>query len=92
MVAAAVELAESYQHKGRIGPRLIRVLAIVLIPGAAILGILAATNGDNAVMVAMVLVVLTNAAHLAFNPAARPQNVARSLEASRRISAEGGGG
>jgi hypothetical protein len=34
----------------------------------------------------MALVVLTNVAHLAFNPMARPQNVARSLEASRRVS------
>jgi len=89
MAAAAIELAESYQRKGRAESTLYRLLAMVLIPTAVVLGVLAATDGDAAVVMAMVLVMLTNIAHLAFNPAARPQDVARSLEASRRIAAEG---
>lgn len=91
LAAAAVELAENYQRKGAATPTLFRGLAIVLILAAAALGILAATDGDIAVMSAMALIMLTNLGHLAFNPAARPQSVGRSLEASRRISAQGEG-
>lgn len=89
MVAAAVELAESYQQRESVAPRLFRWLAFALIPGAGAVAIIAAIDGDAPVLIAMALVVLTNVGHLVFNPAARPQNVARSLEASRRVSVAG---
>lgn len=89
MAAAAVELAESYQRRERATPTLFRWLAIALILVAFALGIFAATDGDAPVMIAMALLVLTNVGQLVFNPAARPQNVARSLEASRQVSAAG---
>jgi hypothetical protein len=86
MAAAAVELAERYQRRGRSEPTLYRFLAIALILVGVALAILAATHGDALVMSAMALIALTNVAQLAFNPLLRPKNVARSLEASRRVS------
>lgn len=89
MAAAAVELAERYQSKGRGEATLHRFLAIALIFIGVILAILAAVDGDALLMSAMALIALTNVGHLAFNPMARPKNVARSLEASKRVSAAG---
>jgi hypothetical protein len=89
MAAAAVELAESYQGRGRGEASLHRGLAIVLILVGLALAVLAAADGDALVMSAMALVVLSNVAQFAFNPMTRPRNVARSLEASRRVSAAG---
>jgi ABC-type multidrug transport system fused ATPase/permease subunit len=86
MAAAVVELAARYQRRGRGEPMLYRFLAIVLILVAVALAILAAADGDALVMSAMALIALTNVAQLAFNPLLRPKNVARSLEASRRVS------
>lgn len=88
MAAAAVELAEGCQSRGREVP-LHRGLAIVLILGGLALAVLAAADGDALVMSAMGLLVLSNVAQFAFNPMTRPKNVARSLEASRRVSAAG---
>lgn len=88
MAAAAVELAESYQSRGREVP-LHRGVAIVLILVGLALAVLAAADGDALVMSAMGLLVLSNVAQFAFNPMTRPNNVARSLEASRRVSAAG---
>jgi hypothetical protein len=89
MAAAAVELAESYQRKGRGEPTLHRFLAIALILVGVTLAILAAVAGEALVMSAMALIALTNVGQLAFNPMLRPKNVARSLEASRRVSVAG---
>lgn len=86
MAAAAVELAESYQRRGRVAPTLFRWLAIAVILGGVAAGVLSAADGDALLTITMALVVLTNVAHLAFNPMIRPRNVARSLEASRQVS------
>jgi hypothetical protein len=51
-----------------------------------VLAILAAADGNPLLMSAMALIALTNIGQLAFNPMLRPKNVARSLEASRRVS------
>jgi hypothetical protein len=90
MAAAAVELAERYQRKGLSESTLYRFLVIALILIGVAFAILAAADGDALLMIATALVALTNAAHLAFNPMLRPKDVARSLEASRRVSAIGG--
>lgn len=89
MAAAAVELAESYQRKGRGELTLHRFLAVTLIIAGLALAILAAADGDALLMSAMALVALTSVVQLIFNPMLRPKNVARSLEASRRVSAAG---
>jgi hypothetical protein len=86
MAAAAVELAERYQRKGRNESTLHHFLAIMLVLVGVTLAVLAAADGDALVMSAMALIALTNVAQLAFNPLLRPKNVARSLEASRRVS------
>jgi hypothetical protein len=89
MAAAAVELAESYQRRGRGESTLHRFLAITLILVGVTLAILAAADGDALLMSAMALIALTNVGQLAFNPMLRPKDVARSLEASRRVSVAG---
>jgi len=89
MAAAAVELAERYQRKGRGEPTLHRFLAITLIVAGVALAILAAADGDALLMSGMALIALTNVAQMVFNPMLRPKNVTRSLEASRRVSAAG---
>jgi hypothetical protein len=89
MAAAAVELAERYQRKGRAEAALYRFLAITLILIGSALAVLAATDGDVLLMSAMALIALTNVGQMVFNPMLRPKNVARSLEASRRVSVAG---
>jgi hypothetical protein len=89
MAAAAVELSERYQRRGSGELTLYRFLAIALIFVGATLAILAAADGDALLMSAMALIALTNVGHLVFSPMLRPKNVARSLEASRRLSAAG---
>lgn len=84
--AAAVELAERYQRRRHVAPTLLRWLAIAVILGSLAVAILSAAGGDALLAITMALLVLTNVAHLAFNPLVRPQSVARSLEASRRVS------
>jgi hypothetical protein len=87
MAAAAVELAESCQNSGEMS--LYRGVAILLILVSLALAVWAAAEGDALVMSAMALVALSSVAGFAFNPMTRPKNVARSLEASRRVSAPG---
>jgi hypothetical protein len=89
MAAAAVELAERYQRKGRNEAALYRFLAIALILVGVTLAVLAAADGNALTMSAMALIALTNVGQLVFNPMLRPRNVARSLEASRRVSVAG---
>jgi len=88
MAAAAVELAEKCQRREREVP-LHRGLAVVLIVVGITLGVVAAIQGDGPLVGAMALLVLSNVAQFAFNPMTRPKNMARSLEAARRVSAAG---
>jgi hypothetical protein len=88
MAAAAVELAEKCQRREREVP-LHRGLAIVLIVVGLGLAVVAAIQGDVVVVGAMALLVLSNVSQFAFNPMTRPKNVARSLEAARRVSTVG---
>lgn len=89
LAAAAVELAERCQRKGH-EATLHRGLAVALILVGVALAVLAAAKGDVLLMGAMALLAVSNVAQFAFNPMTRPQNVARSLEASRRVSGAGG--
>lgn len=88
--AAAAELAESYQRQGRTFMKLMRWLSAtgVVVFGAA--AIFMAIDGDALKAILYALLALTNVAHLMYNPAVRPQNVARSLEASRQVIASDG--
>jgi len=89
MAAAAVELAESYQRHGRSYKTLMRWLPAALVVVFSCVALLRAVEGDTLMAIIYASVVLTNIGHLAFNPATRPNNVARSLEASRRVVASG---
>lgn len=64
-----------------------RGVAIVLILVSLALAVLAGADGDALLMSAMALVALSSVARFAFSPMTRPKNVARSLEASRRVAA-----
>jgi hypothetical protein len=87
LAAATVEIAEQYKGHGRIR-RAFLWLLIILTLAAAILDLL---SGDTVGAILYALLTLAWALHLRFNPAFRPKNVARSLEASQRIvDADGG--
>jgi hypothetical protein len=90
MAAAAVELGESYQRRGRTGAILARWLPIAVVVFGGSATILSAANGNGSAAIFMALVVLVNIGALIFNPMARPENVARSLTASRQVIARKG--
>lgn len=89
MAAAAVELAQSYQRRGRVATALARWLPVAVVIGGGAVAVQSVASEDWLAATILVLPVLVNLAHLMFNPMARPQNVARALEASRRASAVG---
>lgn len=87
MAVAAVELGESYQRRGRVYTTAIRwwpVVAIVIFGFTAIPAV-AEANTLQAILFAVL--VLATLGQLAVDPAMRPKNIARSLEASRRVLA-----
>ena len=87
MAVAAVALAERYQRQGHMRlTRRLAILTVVLMVPASVFSIL---DGDTLRAVLFGFLALIHAAHLRFNPATQPENVARSLEASRRVIASG---
>lgn len=90
MAAAAVELAESFQSRGRVYATFIRWLpiAVVVLCGAA--AIFFTVDGDTRSAILNAVIAVVNITQLALNPMVRPKSVARSLEASRRVIASGG--
>lgn len=87
LATAAVELAESYRHQGRAQAAFMRwgpVLTAVILSA---LTIPAAIGGDLPMAIAFFLVALCSVAYIVLDPAAKPKNVAQSLEASRQVSA-----
>ena len=87
MAVAAVELAESYRGRGRVHAMLIRWAPVAMVVVLGVITISAAVGGDAAMAVFSVLLILGGIGHLMFNPALRPKNVERSLEASRQVVA-----
>jgi hypothetical protein len=90
MATVVVELAESYQRQSRIYAALMRWMPVFIFVSFSCIAIPAAVAGDAEVAILYPLIVLCGVGHLMFNPATRPKNVARSLEASRRVVASGG--
>jgi hypothetical protein len=84
---AAIEWAESYQRQGPGYSALIRWFPFVVVVACGAASIFFAIDGDAPVAILNALIVLINLAHLMLNPMVRPQKVAQSLEASRRIVA-----
>lgn len=89
MAAAAIELAESYQGHGQFYAALTRWLPFVMAMVFSAISIPAAIDGDVAMTVVVVLIVLGSVGHLVCNPALRPKNVARARKASQRVLAAG---
>jgi hypothetical protein len=85
LAAAAVDLAEGYRRQGRVEAALISWYPLVAIVWFGYLSISAAARGDEWVLILFVLGVPLGIAGFLLDPGRRPQNVARSLEASRRI-------
>lgn len=79
----------AFSAGGRFAQMMSRGVAVAAVLVGAAAGVLAAINGDLVFIAAMALTALSNALHLVVNSAARPGNVTRSLEASRRILVEG---
>jgi hypothetical protein len=87
LATAAVELAESYRHQSRVHAAFMRWSPVLTAVVLSALTIPAAIAGDLPMAIAFFLVALCSIAYIVFDPAARPKNVARSLEASRQVAA-----
>ena len=85
MATAVVALGERYRAHGRAYAALIRWLPLCSVIVFGAIAIPEAIDGNIAMTIVTVLLVLGSIGHLALNPAVRPKNLARSLEASRRV-------
>ncbi|HYH53602.1 MAG TPA: hypothetical protein VD761_05680 [Solirubrobacterales bacterium] len=86
LATAAVELAESYQRQERLLVVAMRWLPVLVFPVFALAAVFTAIDGEwRAILYGLVAV--GNLAQLAINPVTRPKNMARALEASRRVTA-----
>ena len=87
MAAAAVVMAEDYQHGYRqafwVGLRWF--VLIVTVAASANVVLTFAEGAETAQYISSVLVALTFLVQLLINPKLWPKNVARSLEASRAV-------
>jgi len=89
MGVAAVELAESYQRKSRAQVAILRWAPVVIV-GVGVLGVaLNAIDGVKVGLIVYALMILVGITNFVFNPLTRPQNMARSLKASRLIASAG---
>lgn len=87
LAVAAVELAECYRHQSRAYATFMRWTPVLTVLILSALTIPAAIAGDLSMAISFFLVVLAGVAYIVLDPAARPSNVARSLEASRQVAA-----
>lgn len=87
MASAAVELAESYKHGGRVPVISSRWGPAIMIVLFGCLFVLDVIDRDQLGQILNALIILLFIPHLFFNPGTRPKNMARSLEASSRIAA-----
>ena len=86
MAPAAVELAESYKRQKRANTVLMRWAPVMIIVCSVYTTLPDALEGDLGMAIIFGAMVLLFAFGLVFDPATRPKNMARSLEASRRIA------
>lgn len=90
MATAVVELAESYQRQSRAYAALLRWWPVVMVVSLGYLTISAAIDGDQVGLMLRGLTFLGAVGIAVLDPAIRPKNMARSLEASRRVTAASG--
>jgi hypothetical protein len=84
LAPAAVELAEGYQRQDRRFRGIGRWFPGVMGVAFVLLALVGAIKGETVSPVLYALIALGHLAQHAFNPATRPQHVARALSASRR--------
>lgn len=84
--AAAVELAEYYQQLNRITAAFVRWLPLCIVLGLGYVAVPRAIDGEYVMGALFALVVCCSVGQFMLNPATRPKNLARSLEASRRVA------
>jgi hypothetical protein len=89
MAVAAVELAESYKRQGRASTAWMRWSPWIVIVCFGYMSVPNALKGDLLMAIIYSLIVLFATEELLFGPATRPNSMARSLEASRRVIASG---
>lgn len=87
MAAAAIELAESFQGQSRIFASIIRWTPVFIVVSLGYAAVPAALDGDKEMAILYGAILLCGVFNLLLNPATRPRNVGRSLEASRRVVA-----
>jgi|GEM_PF-2969727 len=83
LARAAIELAESYQRQ-RLYAGMRWLPGVMIAIGLAGL-LLNALDGDQIGTILNVLIIVVAVAQYILNPATKPKNVARSVEASRQI-------
>ncbi len=91
LAAATAELAESYQRQDRRLRGVSRWFPAVLGVAFSLFALLRVIEGEMVPGALYALIALGNLAQYAFNPAARPKRVARSLAASEEVLAASSG-
>lgn len=89
IATAVVELAEGYQRRSRAYATLLRWWPVVMVVFLAYLTTSAAIDGDQVGLMLRGLTFLGTVGLAVLDPALRPKNMARSLEASRRVASSG---
>jgi hypothetical protein len=67
-----------------------RWLPVIMVVAIGYVAIPAALDGDRLMLIFYVLIVFGSAWSLMFDPATRPKNIPRSLEAARQVVASSG--
>jgi hypothetical protein len=88
LATAAVELAESYQRQKRFLVAAMRWFLVFSVPFFALAAVFAAVAGDQRGLILYGLLFVGNLAQFVLNPVTRPKNMARALEASKRVTAQ----
>jgi hypothetical protein len=87
MATATVELAESYERHRRLYLGVMRWFPLLMLVLLGYPALRDAIEGDVAMVIVCVLIVLLGVGQLLFSPTMRPKKMVRSLKASRRIVA-----
>ena len=85
LATAAFELGESYQRQSRAYTAVIRWSRVL---GTLSLGWISASHaaeGNRAMLILCVVIVLSSVWVFSFDPATRPKNIVRAMEASKRM-------
>lgn len=84
MASAAVELAESYERQNRAFISLVRWLPVIMIVCFGYVTISQMLDGYYSLLIPYAFIVMFSGLQLLINPACRPKNMHRSMEAAKR--------